>query len=432
MSLRAVLGLLLGLVVWTAGLGPAQAATVPATEAADAGRQVLVLLRLPAEHFHAGSDYAGGFGDGAGLAARRRIAARLAREHGLVLVTGWPMPLLGVDCFVMAAPAGRSPDQVAALLARDPDVAWSEPMHSYRAQGQGQAQVQAKAEPHVRASAAAPDDPLFRAQPAAREWRLADLHQIATGRGVRVAVIDSAVDAAHPDLAGQLQTRRNFVAGRPDVAEQHGTAVAGIVAALADNRLGVAGVAPGARLMALRACWNEPRSPATICDTLSLAKALHFAIDHDARVINLSLSGPPDLLLGRLLDLAMARGATVVGAIDPDLAGGGFPANHAGVVAVTDDPRGGGVAGAYLAPGRDVPTTQPGGGWGLVTGSSYSAAHVSGLFALLRQRSPRASLVTLRAGGGAIDACATLLRAAAPCAGCACAQAASYSALVRQ
>ncbi|MEI4902441.1 S8 family serine peptidase, partial [Klebsiella pneumoniae] len=91
--------------------------------------------------------------------------------------------------------------------------------------------------------------PLFPFQPAAHAWRLSDLHEISTGRSVRVAVVDSMVDLAHPGLAGQVVVSENFVSGRPGVAEQHGTGVAGIIAARADNGVGIAGVAPQARLM---------------------------------------------------------------------------------------------------------------------------------------------------------------------------------------
>lgn len=63
--------------------------------------------------------------------------------------------------------------------------------------------------------------------------------------------------------------------------------------------------------------------------------ALHFAIAHDAGVINLSLTGPRDRLLDKLLDAAQSRSITVVGAFDPAQADGGFPASHTGVVAVT-------------------------------------------------------------------------------------------------
>jgi hypothetical protein len=415
----------LALALWAAAVGGALAQAAPAvTPAGEPAQrqQVLVLLRLPPEHFGAGSGFSGGYGGGGAHAARQRIAARLARAHGLTLVEGWPMPLVGVDCFIMDVPTGRSVRDVALDLSHEREVEWSEPVQTYRALGAAQG-VAAQGSPARGPEARPPNDPLYRLQPAGAAWRLAELHQVATGRHVRVAIVDSRVDERHPDLAGQVETRQDFVADRPGGPEQHGTGVAGIIAAVADNGIGIAGVAPGARLMALRACWQEPGAQATVCDTLSLAKALHFAVDHGAQVINLSLSGPPDVLLGKLLDVAQARGAIVVGAIDPHLPGGGFPASHAGVVAVTDDPAQRNVPGAVLAPGRDVPTTAPGGGWSLVNGSSFAAAHVSGLFALIREKNPNArsplTLVASRASG-VIDVCASVLRAAGPCRDCAC------------
>lgn len=395
-------GLLLALLLACTAAAGARAAP-PQTGADDPTHQVLVLLRLPPEHLRAGQSYGGAYGDGGALAARQRIATRLARTYGLTMVTDWPMPLVAVDCFVMQVPAGRSVEDVARSLSRDRAVAWAEPMQMYHALASAPPKPAAK--PAARAVARTPNDPLFRLQPAATAWRLAELRGAATGRDVRVAVIDSAVDAGHPDLAGQIATRQDFVTGRPAAAELHGTAVAGVIAALADNQLGVAGVAPGARLMALRACWQREAGD-TLCDTLSLAKALHYAIERGAQVINLSLGGPPNVLLGRLIDVATARGVVVVGAVDPALAGGGFPASHRGVVAVTLE---GGRPNAFSAPGRDIPTTQPGGKFGLVNGSSYAAAHVSGLLALMRERSRRAGLGQLvSARGGSIDACASL------------------------
>lgn len=409
---------------WTAA-GPAGAVSLDAArpaEARDARQQVLVLLRLPPEHFRPGADYSSSYNDQVGISARRRIADRIARDHGLTRVGDWPMPLVGVDCFIMTVPAGRSPGEVAAGLSRDPAVAWAEPVSLFHAQG---------------AAPPGHNDPLFPAQPAAREWRLADLHVTTTGRNVRVAVIDSQVETSHPDLAGQVQLSQNFVADRPSPPEQHGTGVAGIIAARADNGIGIAGVAPGARLMALRACWQStaPEAGGTLCDSLSLAKALYFAIDHRAEVINLSLSGPTDPLLGKLLDAALARDITVVGAYDRTLPGGGFPASHGGVVAVADEQPIAPPAGVFSAPGRDVPTTQPGARWYLVNGSSFAAAHVSGLYALLREHpGPKPGalvLVAARGGGGMIDTCATLLRAAGP-RNSACARDGESSTLVRR
>lgn len=415
MSARArgvlAIGLVLGLIFGAYGIEAARADDpVPAVAMAPAD-QVLVLLRLPPPHLRGAADYGDGYDDAIGHSARRRVADRLARAHGLTLDNDWAMPLIGVDCYVMILPADQSAQAAADALSREPGVAWAEPMNIY----------------HGQSSATPPNDPLFAAQPAAHAWRLADLHQIATGRGVSVAVIDSMIDAAHPDLAGQILVRANFVQGRSEAPEDHGTGVAGVIAAVENNRVGVAGVAPRARLMALRACW-QPSSPtsgasATVCDTLGLAEALNFAITHDAKVINMSLSGPPDVLLGKLIDLAMTRGTTVVGAADQNLPGGGFPASHAGVVGVGTEDRSPLSAGLFTAPGRDVPTTKPGGVWSLVNGSSFSAAHVSGLFALMRERAPGAlgatALVTVRSGGGAIDSCASLLKASGPC-DCAC------------
>jgi len=134
------------------------------------------------------------------------------------------------------------------------------------------------------------------------------VHALSTGRKVHVAIIDSGVDDAHPDLAQAVQARANFVDGRAWVAELHGTAVAGLVAARADNGIGIVGIAPDAQLYALRACW-EVSASSTLCNSLSLAKALSFAIERKADVINMSLSGPTDLLLGRLIDVALAQSA---------------------------------------------------------------------------------------------------------------------------
>lgn len=391
------------LIAWLivlATLQPLARAAPPDPDAASAAvtQQVLLLLRLPPEHFRPESGYSGGYGDGPAHGARRRVATALAREHGLTLVTDWALPLLGVDCFVMTVPNDRQPEQVAQALSHDPRVAWAQPMNVYRTRGNG--------------------DPLYPLQPAAQAWHLKDLHETSTGRGVRIAVVDSRIDEHHPDLEGQVASNENFVEGRGELPEDHGTAVAGIIAARSENGVGIVGVAPQARLLALRACWQES-GQATLCTSLSLAMALHFAITHDADIINLSLSGPPDRLLDSLLDVALARGISVIGAVDRSFPDGGFPASHGGVVAVADDIGEPALPGTLVAPGRDVPTTLPGARWNLVSGSSYAAAHVAGLFALMREQLPAhaaplsiASVVSFP--GGAIDACATLARVAGP------------------
>jgi subtilisin family serine protease len=404
----------------------AQAAGVqPAdVQAAAASRQLLVMLRMPPPHYRPDSSYGGGYADDSTRTARRRQAAELAAAHGLRLVDDWPMPAIGIDCFVMEDPGHAPLDRVLDALARDPRVAWAQTVNEYR--GLGDASGPAA-------------DPLYPVQPAARAWHLAELHRASTGRQVMVAVIDSGVDGGHPDLAGQIALRQNFVDTGTGAAESHGTAVAGIVAARAGNGQGIAGIAPQARLMALRACWENAHQE-TRCNSFTLGKALHFAVLNDAKVINLSLGGPPDRLLQTLLDTALARGIAVIGAADPARADGGFPASWPGVIAVTTEgdrhalPPTVLPAGAMRAPGTDIPAPLPGARWGLVSGSSYAAAHVAGLAALLAELHPRAappwrpafvtaartSLAAHDAGSrpeqaGSIDACATIARAAGAC-----------------
>lgn len=365
-------------------------------------RQILVMVRLAPDHFRPNANYGGDYGDGSSSRLRHDIALRIARRHRLDLLDkGWPMPLLGLDCFVMEVPAGVPVGVAIEDVSRDPLVAWSEPMQIY----------QARAKP----TSAPRRDPLLPLQPAQTRWHLDDLHRMATGRGVTVAVIDSKIETNHPDLAGQFVADQDFVSNRPVAAERHGTAVAGVIAAKADNGLGIAGVAPAARLMALRACWQTGASAAapTLCNSLGLAQAIQYAVLHGAKVINLSLAGPGDRLLDRLLDVAQGRDITIVAAYDPSLPGGGFPASKAGVIAVANESLSQLPAGVYGAPGTDVPTTEPGGKWYLVDGSSFAAAHISGLLALVREEhgpAARADLAVVPRTG-MVDACATLVRA---------------------
>jgi len=386
-----------------------QAAVPAAGDAAAAApeRRILVMLALAAPHSDSGAA-----ADAKALrAGRRAVASRLASEHGLVVESDWVMASLGVDCFLMTVAGGYAPADVLRDLALDARVVWAQPLHAFRTVGH--------------------NDPLFGMQPAAGQWHLEEVHALTTGRNVSIAQLDSGVESTHPDLAGQVSIAENFVDGSAYVAEAHGTAVAGIIAARADNGVGIAGVAPEARLMALRACWQVD-SGAASCNTFTLAKAFQFALGRRADVINLSLTGPDDELLRRLLDAALGQGVIVVAAADPHADGGGFPASHPGVIAVVQD--GANVRfPALAAPGEDVPTTLPGNRWGFVSGTSFAAAHISGMAALLRELAPtlgpqqartllRSTAEREPASAGAahrIDACAVITGLAGVCA-CAC------------
>jgi len=403
----------LALVFLGAAIAPIDHAAVAATDESASVRQILVMLRTAPPHFRPDVSYSGSYDVRAGRDARRRIAEALATRYDLSIVENWAMPALGVDCFVMTAANGDAIPRVVAEIAQDPRVESVQAMNVF----------------HVLAH----NDPLYPLQPSAQAWHLADVHKIATGRGVEIAEIDTGVERDHPDLRGRVALGRDFVDGRDEIAELHGTAVAGIIAARADDGLGVAGIAPESRLLALRACWEA--AGRAVCNSFTIAKALQFALDQKAQVINLSLGGPRDRLLERLLDVALARSVTVIGAVDPALPDGGFPASYRGVLAVAADDVHDIPGNALLAPGRDIPTTVTEGRWGFVTGSSFAAAHVTGLVALMRELAPNPTAREIRealevrpattADGprGAVDACAAIARIGGVCA-CACAVAA--------
>ena len=202
-------------------------------------------------------------------------------------------------------------------------------------------------------------------------------------------MIDTAVDADHPDLHGRVAEQRDLAgtAATSSASDRHGTEVAGVIAAVANNELGIVGVAPGARLHAYRACWTVDATGKARCDSYTLALALGAAIDAGADIVNLSLGGPSDALLAELTTHAIEHGTLVVGAVPPDGRMDGFPVGVPGVIAVRaigDAP-----APAIGAPGRNILTLEPGGRYDFASGSSLAAAHVSGALALLLELRPR-------------------------------------------
>jgi len=300
-----------------------------------------------------------------------QLTTELALAHSLRVHQVWRMRSLPVRCVVYDLPPGASHALVLRRLAADPRVETAEPIRRYRTLDAG-------------------EDPYAHLQHGARAIRLAPAHRWATGRGVRVAVVDTGVDVTHPDLHGRILAAQNFVdrGEKSFTRDVHGTAVAGVVAASAGNGAGIAGVAPGALLLALKACWPSGADPAAAeCDSYTLSKALDWGLAEGAQVLNLSLTGPADPLLMRLLDAALDRGVPVVAAADDPP---GFPATHPGVIAVRAAGPGLDAApgGVLTAPGVDILTTVPGGGYEFLSGSSMAAAHVSGVVALLLERRP--------------------------------------------
>ncbi len=307
-----------------------------------------------------------------------RFVGNLARTYGMKRVADWPLGSLDIRCLVfeVADPARR--DTIIAALAREQFVESAQRLSGFTTSGE--------------AARGGYNDPYRNLQPALDTMQVVESHRWATGKGVRVAVIDTGLDTEHPDLRERVVGIRNFVDrdGGTFNADVHGTAVAGVIAAASNNGVGLVGVAPEADVLGLKACWQLDRGGR--CSTFTLAKALNFAIEQQVDVINLSLGGPPDELLGRLIAKALESNILVVGAVNPD-APSGFPSGVEGVIAVANAtaPRSADAADVLSAPGNQVLSARPNADYDFYTGSSYSAAHVTGLAALIRQRKPHLS-----------------------------------------
>ncbi len=132
------------------------------------------------------------------------------------------------------------------------------------------------------------------------------------------------------------------------------------------------------------ACWPDPANPArAVCDSFTLAVALGSAIDLKADIVNLSLGGPSDPLLRRLVEHGLARNMIFVGALPDRGCAKGFPSEIPGVVVVDAVGHKHTARDVLLAPGTDVLTLVPKDGYDFVSGSSMAAANVSGGIALL-------------------------------------------------
>jgi subtilisin family serine protease len=342
-----------------------------------------------------------------------RTTLELEQTYRLRTVFAWTMASLGEQCVVFEIPRDRSQDEILRRLRADPRVGSAQAIATFDALTDAQVHT-------------AYNDPYAHLQRSIQVLTLEKAHRWATGKGVRVAVIDTGVDVDHPDLRGRIAKVGNFVERGEQgfTSDIHGTAVAGVIAAATNNQVGIVGVAPQAEIFALKACW--PKRPGTreaVCDSYTLARAIDFAIVQGAQILNFSLAGPHDPLLARLIGAAIERGIVVVAA-DAGDGRRSFPAGLQGVIGVlgldqTGVPPSQASATALRAPSADILTTVPQGSYDFFSGSSLAAAQVTGIAALLLEREPHlaparlADLLrrTARASGAAlaqVDACAAL------------------------
>ncbi|MFK7993543.1 MAG: S8 family serine peptidase [Granulosicoccus sp.] len=304
--------------------------------------------------------------------------SRMESRYGLKRVANWPLPAINIFCVVFEVRESDNRANTIVALAQEPDIETAQLVQTFDSQSE------------------AYNDPYLPLQHGFHDIDAFNSHQWTRGKGIRVAVIDTGMDDTHPDLAASSEATRNFVDS--DVAtfraDTHGTAIGGIIAAEANNGAGMVGIAPDAALLGLKACWHtSPDESRARCNTLTLAKALNYSIEQEVDIINLSLTGPPDPVLERLVLKALSNDIVVIGAI-PTHNEKAFPVSIPGTIAVA-------MPGKHLqelsAPGHRVLSTSPNDQYDFYDGSSFSTAHVTGLVALVRSLSPTLTPVELSA-----------------------------------
>ena len=289
---------------------------------------------------------------------------------------------------------------------------------------------------HIFRPQQAPNDPRFSSQ---QNLTTINWQTLANALGpvqkqIIVAITDSGIDYAHEDLAPNIWTNTQEANGQPGVDDDnngyiddirgwdfthapdlpgkgdylhpdndpmdessHGTHVAGIIGAEANNGLGIAGIAPDAQLMALRAGLSL-QSGGTFLEEDDLAAAILYAVDNGAHIINMSWGGPErSFLITDALHFASENGLLLIAAAgNSGEVGIVSPAARNTTIAVGATDRNDRLAsfstiGASLdltAPGVNILSTQPGNAYTSRSGSSFATPHISGLSALLLSRFP--------------------------------------------
>jgi subtilisin family serine protease len=295
---------------------------------------------------------------------------------GARIASSFFSPVLCATVARVVGPAGASPSQ---LVTRVPASAALVPHSVYLPAGE------------ARAIATTGPDPYRNLQYALDQIEVERIWSVSDGGGVTVALLDSAPDSAHRELAS-VRIVPLDASAPPAAPGLHGTLLAGLVAASSGNAYGIRGVAPGSDLAAIPVCGREAAGAAETCGLFEILRALDLAWKQHARVVNLSLVGPSNPLLERAMSRLEGLGVALVAAAGNEgTEQARYPAAYPSVLGVGAIDRGGqryargntGLSVDLLAPGVEIVSTAPRSSFAFGSGTSLAAAHVSGVLALL-------------------------------------------------
>jgi len=335
------------------------------------------IVRLPA----AGEGPAGQVAGEAILALPKDASGNVPTDFelgaGATVAESFFSPVL---CATLARVSGPPDARPEDLVPRFPDTAALVPNHVY-------ASAAAELTPLEPGSKPDPYRPL--------QWGLdrtgaERARSLSDGRGVRLAILDSLPQVTHPDL-GAIRVAR-VDDGPGDAPGAHGTLVAGLVHAVPGNGFGIAGIAPGADIVAIPVCTPRGATASDACRLFTVLKGLDKAWEEQALIVNLSIVGPDNPLLARGMERLDALGVLVVAAAGNEgTADPRYPAAYPSVIGVGAVDRDGalyvrsnrGLSAELLAPGVEVLSAVPGDAFSFGSGTSFAAAHVSASLAVL-------------------------------------------------
>ncbi len=230
--------------------------------------------------------------------------------------------------------------------------------------------------------------------------RLPEAHLLARGEQVPIAVIDSGIEATHPEMAGRVAKSFDAVGGAFQPHE-HGTGMAGAIVAHAQ----LTGISPRANILAARA-FAPGQATGAQGTSYHILGAMDWSVREGARVINMSFAGPRDPMMTRAMQNAAGKRVVLIAAMGNEgtTAPVSFPAADPNVIAVTATDQQGRLFDAasrgnhvsVAAPGVEILLPAPRGGYQISSGTSVAAAHVSGIAALLLERQPDLDPVQVR------------------------------------